>query len=93
MNKYGLEDEDYHILYSIIKPLKNHVYIFGSRAKGASKPFSDIDLYIEGKITADELTRIIDAFAESNLPVKVDIVHDISATFLKSIQADLIRIH
>ncbi len=50
--------------------------VFGSRATGTQKPMSDLDLCIMGEKSLDALTRshLEDAFSESILPMKVDIV-------------------
>lgn len=56
---------------------ERRVKLFGSRASGLRlKPHSDIDLCVMGDAPVDEKTirQIKDAFADSNLPVRVDIV-------------------
>ena len=52
------------------------VRAFGSRVTGKSKPFSDLDLAVMGDTTLDfrQLSALQDAFAESNLPFRVDVV-------------------
>lgn len=52
------------------------VIVFGSRATGRSKPFSDLDLAIQGEVEVPSaiLTALVEDFDESNLPFKVDIV-------------------
>jgi type I restriction enzyme S subunit len=52
------------------------VWAFGSRAKGAAKPFSDLDLAILGNepLTLSTLADLANDFSESDLPFKVDIV-------------------
>lgn len=52
------------------------VWAFGSRVNGNVKPYSDLDLAV---ITAEPLdlqthADLVDAFSESDLPWKVDIV-------------------
>ncbi|MDD6910520.1 nucleotidyltransferase family protein [Actinobacillus minor] len=52
------------------------VWAFGSRVKGNAKPYSDLDLAV---ITGEPLSLqthadLVDAFSESDLPWKVDIV-------------------
>lgn len=52
------------------------VWVFGSRIKGTAKPFSDLDLAI---ITPKPLSlslhaELVEAFSESDLSWKVDIV-------------------
>jgi predicted nucleotidyltransferase len=51
------------------------VHIFGSRAKGTSKPGSDIDLAIMNRLPDIKvLLRLKNDFEESSLPYKVDLV-------------------
>ena len=49
---------------------------FGSRVQGNAKPFSDLDLAVMGETPLDfrQLAALKDAFAESNLPFRVDVV-------------------
>jgi type I restriction enzyme S subunit len=52
------------------------VLAFGSRVTGEAKPFSDLDLVV---MTTDplplrRLARLQEAFSESDLPMKVDLV-------------------
>lgn len=70
------------------------VWAFGSRVKGSAKPYSDLDLAL---ITAHPLSleqsgALREAFDESDLPIRVDIV-DWAATsesFRKIIERDKI---
>lgn len=52
------------------------VWAFGSRARRCAKPYSDLDLAIVGEeaISLDTLAALNEAFAESDLPWKVDVV-------------------
>ena len=52
------------------------VVIFGSRANGTAKPYSDIDLAVISKGTLDKnkLWELRETFKESDLPFCVDIV-------------------
>src|SRR6266704_750161 len=52
------------------------VRAFGSRVQGNAKPFSDLDLAVMGDAPLDfrQLTALKDAFAESYLPFRVDVV-------------------
>ena len=52
------------------------VFVFGSRATGTNLKFSDVDLGIEPKkqISPGLISRIEEAFENSNLPYKVDVV-------------------
>lgn len=59
--------------------------VFGSRAGGQPKPWSDLDIVLEGPdlLPIDLLAEIAEAFDESDLPWKVDIVdrRTVSDTF------------
>jgi predicted nucleotidyltransferase len=80
MRVYGLKPEEQRQVKDL---LQKHfgdlddvkVYLFGSRAKGKHKPFSDIDLAVKSK--SKDLSNRIALFQEdwekSNLPYKADI--------------------
>jgi predicted nucleotidyltransferase len=81
------------------------VWVFGSRAQSASlsnlqsnhlKKFSDLDLAINPKtsIPRSVLIDLQEAFNESNLPIKVDIVDlmNVSSEFQKIIKQNYIVI-
>lgn len=53
------------------------VYVFGSRARGTAKPFSDVDLALDAQghiLPAQTLGRMALDFEESAFPYKVDLV-------------------
>ena len=52
------------------------VWAFGSRVTGRAKRFSDLDLMIVGKtpLPLGVMADLADAFSESDLPWKVDVV-------------------
>ena len=52
------------------------VWAFGSRARGTPKPFSDLDIAIvtDKPLGLDLLSVLHEAFSESDLPWKVDLV-------------------
>ncbi len=59
------------------------VLVFGSRVKGGRvKPYSDLDLAIHAdhKLSFSELAGLQEAFAESNLPYRVDVVDFLSVS-------------
>ena len=51
-------------------------WAFGSRTSGRAKRFSDLDVALEseGGVSVETLARLRDAFSESDLPIKVDVV-------------------
>ena len=52
------------------------VWAFGSRATRHAKPYSDLDLALmtEQPLSLDQLADITDAFATSDLPIRVDVL-------------------
>jgi len=52
------------------------VRVFGSRARGTAKPYSDLDLALMGgeRLSLALLADLADAFSDSDLPFKVDVV-------------------
>ncbi len=70
------------------------VWAFGSRATGGRmlKRFSDLDLTVEGKLTCQESAGLDEAFNESPLPIKVDVVELglVSADFRERIEKDFV---
>lgn len=74
--KYGLKEEE---LKQLTQKLTNYpeieeAILYGSRAKGTYKPFSDIDLCLKGdKITTQLVSRIYLALDELLLPYQIDL--------------------
>lgn len=68
------------------------VRAFGSRVSGRAKPYSDLDLALLGpaRLPLERLAALREAFAESELPIRVDLVdwHALSETFRTIIAAN-----
>lgn len=89
-----IDIEDRHL--ALVKQILNKfvpgvpIWVFGSRVKGTTKPYSDLDLVIVGqqKIPQQCYYQIQDAFEESALPYRVDVLdwHRISPSFRQVIQ-------
>lgn len=73
-----LSQEQLNIVKQILQQYVPHlsVWAFGSRAKQKSKPYSDLDLAIitDTPLSFAEHADLVDAFCQSDLPWKVDIV-------------------
>ncbi|MHB1286754.1 MAG: restriction endonuclease subunit S [Leptospirales bacterium] len=73
------------------------VWAFGSRATGKAKDTSDLDLAVIGETPLDfqTLAALRDAFSESNIPYRVDVVGwaAIGETFREIIRKDKVVIH
>ena len=64
------------IVHRIVGQFPVRVYLFGSRARGTSRPASDIDIALlpTGDVPNDLVARLRDAFEESTIPYVVDVV-------------------
>lgn len=80
----------------ILRILAQHVpdaeaRVFGSRVNGGAAKHSDIDIAIKDreKLTLTALSALANAFEESDLPFRVDIVdwHGISSAFRSVIES------
>jgi type I restriction enzyme, S subunit len=75
-----------------VLPAPAKVYVFGSRALWTTKDGSDLDLAIDAgrTLTREESLDLADAFEESDLPYKVDVVdlHDVSESFKAIVDRD-----
>ena len=69
------------------------VLVFGSRASGRSRPFSDLDLLVcdPPRLTLAQRTQLVDAFERSALPFCVDLVEaaGVPATMTARIESEL----
>jgi predicted nucleotidyltransferase len=79
MPRLGLHPDHERIVRDILSqrlPAGVTVLVFGSRAKGAPKPYSDLDLALKGgdRLPLAALADLAEAFCESDLPFKVDVV-------------------
>ena len=77
-------------------PPGSAAWVFGSRATGRARPFSDLDLAIDAgrRLTLDELATLSEAFSESDLPYKVDVVdwQGIDERFRQMIMAERVEL-
>ena len=72
------------------------VWAYGSRATGRAGRFSDLDLAIDAgrPLSVDETARLREAFTESDLPFRVDLLdwQTVEAGFRQTIAADRITL-
>jgi len=84
------------ILQSHIPDKSYRAFIFGSRAKGTNRKFSDVDLGIIGPkpLSSRVFVTIQDEFEKSDLPYKVDFVDfsSVSDKFRKQALSNIINI-
>lgn len=74
----SLQQSDWCELLRILKSYVPEyiVWAFGSRVSGTAKPYSDLDIAIiaEEPLPMECMATIKDAFDESDLPIRVDVV-------------------
>lgn len=92
--KFGIAEKHWNLLSKIaIKPLKNlgcDVWLFGSRARGDYKEFSDIDLLYSSPargLEKNKIYQIKDDLEKSYLPYKVDLVdeNELASSYRKQV--------
>ena len=101
MNQHcGLAERDYFFIQETLSKLLKHkdkleIKVFGSRARGDYKKYSDLDLWLDAvpAITRDELLNLQEAFADSDLAIQVDIVtpENVLAQYEEQIKKDLVQ--
>lgn len=73
---YGMTDEELELLCSLFSRQKEieRVILYGSRAEGTHKPFSDVDITLLGiGLSRSHLNRLMADIDESSLPYFFDI--------------------
>lgn len=71
------------------------LYVFGSRVKGVSKQYSDIDIAIESKELTPQIKSHLEfIFEDSTIPYKIDIIdlNNITEKFKSLIEPDLVEL-
>lgn len=100
--KFGLEQRhlDFVIetLNKYIKRNDAKFYIFGSRAKGTYKDYSDIDIAVKVpnyKLSSNVLGKILTELSDSTLPYEVDVIdlNSVDKKFKDLIEKSLIPIN
>lgn len=77
MIHHGLTTEQLELIREILAPYAaviSRVDLFGSRAQGTYRPYSDVDLVLRGNLDQQTVDRLWTLFSESALPFKVDIL-------------------
>ncbi len=73
---HGLSPRQLATIRRILEPWADRitaVEVFGSRATGAYRPNSDLDLLLHGDLDQRAIDRLWTLFHESNLPFAVDV--------------------
>jgi type I restriction enzyme S subunit len=99
--KFDIKPEHLFVVQDILnKYLQKDViiWVFGSRAKKNTKPYSDLDLALDmnGELIDPEIiSKIANDFEESDLPYKVDVLDivTVSDKFREIIEIDKIRLY
>lgn len=67
-----------NILFQYLDPERDKVFIYGSRATGGARKFSDVDIGVKRQrakiVPADTISDLKEAFEESDIPYTVDVV-------------------
>lgn len=74
--RYGLKEEEWDMLCNVFakNPRIEKVILYGSRAKGTYKPFSDVDITLVGEeLSLNDLADTINAIDDLLLPYMFDV--------------------
>lgn len=90
--KLKVTEKEFSIIKKILESYPDAL-IFGSRVKGTSKQFSDLDVCIKRAIKDYEHELLKEAFEKSDLPFKVDIIlyHQVADSFKEIIDRDGVK--
>ncbi len=93
-NEIKIDKKDLEELLDILSKYPYQFYVYGSRVKGYSRRYSDVDICTLDNITSNEIYEIKEALEESNITIKVDLVSvdELSTEFFKAIQKDLVEL-
>ncbi len=89
MEKYGIEEGEWEKVFSVFShfPHIKKAILFGSRAKGTNKPFSDVDIALVGEaLSLNDLLLLKNEIDDLLLPYEFDfcIYKDLKNAELKS---------
>ena len=97
--KFGLTEEQFqYIQETVVDPLKDKgatIWIFGSRARGDYREYSDLDIMVESRADISASVGKIQEILESgNFPYKVDIVQnkDFAESYRESFEIDKVQL-
>lgn len=76
MNQKRIEDNIKKIIFEHLSPKQYRVFVYGSRAAGRARKWSDYDIGIIGKkpVSQNILWKVEEELEESDLPVIVQVV-------------------
>ena len=100
--KFGLNESELKFLTeTLVVPLKNvgaKVYVFGSRASGKHKPFSDVDILYcpnpQAPLPKGLVAEILEAMETSTFPYKIDLVNanELASSYRQQIEEQKVEI-
>lgn len=100
---FGISGSDWALIERfLIEPLKKEgyrLYIFGSRARGDHKKFSDLDILVDDSnvkkpLPSHALNSIIESLEDSNLAFRVDLVliNDLALSYDANVKRDMVEV-
>jgi predicted nucleotidyltransferase len=96
--RFGISQAHWDLISRIallpIRTAGGKVWVFGSRARGDYREFSDLDLLLEGFIGPALVSSIAEQLEESTLPFRVDLVQeqDLAETYREGVLKDRVAV-
>lgn len=85
MTQSQIEDNIKKIIFKHLSPKKYKIFVYGSRATGRARKWSDYDIGVIGNRPISTMTKVVieDELEDSGVPVNVEVVdfHDVSQDF------------
>jgi predicted nucleotidyltransferase len=78
--EFGIEQRHRELLSKLlVAPIKEaggQLWVFGSRARGDHRKFSDLDILVAGPVPLGLISSVGEKLEESSLPFRVDLVFE-----------------
>jgi len=88
----GTTEKEFFIIKEILSDYPYDFYAYGSRTKNDFNALSDLDLFVSGNITLEEINTIKSRFDNSLLPYVFNLSVNVDDKFYNLIKDDLIKI-
>lgn len=89
-------DQVKSIINSVLQNDTLKIYVFGSRATGKAKKYSDLDIALKSntKIDSEKMSKLAIELENTTIPYEIDIIdlNNITDSFKKCIEKNLVEI-
>jgi predicted nucleotidyltransferase len=98
-SRFGFNQIEFNFILQVFSevfgpdwPKRIKIWVFGSRARGDHRTYSDLDLLVESEssVSDDAMSALREKFEESDFPFKVDLVQlsELADAYRESVMKD-----